>query len=235
MVLKAENFGGTDLETLANMGITTDKSGRLRIGHAVAKEMGLGGGRWLKSTEDEKVPSAIKGYNNPNFPDGIRIGRAYSTIERFHLAAEAANGVPDFSEQYVAIHGNLEEQLDAARKGITADGVPTRPVLAAYWEHNQQQSNKGYAPDTPKQFVEGLVAHVEDVLTQSEASSRKLVDTAKATVMTEPAKALISAVEATYLQALVGALMPQVERLKERSYSPLAKQPLMETPQAATA
>lgn len=233
MVLIEENFGETDLETLANMGITADRSGRLRIGHAVAKEMGLGGGRWLKREEDAKVPAAVKGYNNPDLPESIKTSGTYSTLEIFHLAAEAANGVPDLSSPYAELHQSLEEQLGISRKGIAsdgADGLPTRSILADYWQHNQRQVSKGYSPDTPQQFIDGLVDSVERTLVQAENTARKFVDIVKGNVMTEPAQALQSAVEATYLQALVTALRPQVEKLKGKSYAPAADaQPITET------
>ncbi len=210
MVLTKQNFGETDLETLANLGITADRSGRLRIGHDVAKEMGLGGGRWLKRGEDAKVPDAIRGYGA--LPQLIREGVMYNAIELFHLAAAAGvNGVKDLSESYAKMQAGLDERLDAARLRHASDGLPQRSVLALYWQSNQELVGKGHAPMTPNQFVEGLAGYVEQYVRDAELTAKRFIESSKAELMSDPKGALEAAVEASYILAMVAAVKPKLE------------------------
>ncbi|MBI2144324.1 hypothetical protein HYU17_04215 [Candidatus Woesearchaeota archaeon] len=216
MVLSAD---GLDLETLANMGITKDRGGRLRIGHDVAREMGLGGGRWLKKEEEAKVPDAIKGYGA--LPEELRAGNTYSTIERFHFAAEAGrNGVPVSGQAFEPHQHSLEGKLDAAKVRTASDGLPQRSVLAAYWNHNGEQAGKGYAPVTTKQFIEGLVAGVEQQLKNLEGEAIRLTGEAKSFVVTDAEQALKSALTATYLKRMVDYLTPKLAAAKSRGNVP---------------
>lgn len=213
MVLTENQFGQSDLETLAQMGVTTDRSGRLRIGHAVAKEMGLGGGRWLKREEEAKVSDSIKGYHA--LPDLIKAGSAYSTIERFHLAAVAgANGVPDLTEAYAQMQACLEERLEATKVRHASDGLPQRTVLAAYWKQNKELEGKGYAPLTTRQFVDGLVDHVEQYLRDAEIKAKQLIEGSKAELVANPKAALDVAVDASYLLWLVAAVRPKLDAVR---------------------
>ncbi|MBI3036680.1 hypothetical protein HYY73_02905 [Candidatus Woesearchaeota archaeon] len=217
MVLLGEQFSESDLETLANMGVTTDRSGRLRIGHAVAKEMGLGGGRWLKREEEAKVPAAVKGYKA--LPAGlISEGSPYNTIERFHLAAAAGvHGVKDLSEDYAKTQAGLEERLEAAKPKHASDGLPQRSVLAAYWQLNQEQTEKGYAPLTPRQFIEWSVDFVGQYLKDAELVVKRFIEKSKAGLMDDPEGALELAVLASYNVAMVAAVMPKLEAARKAS------------------
>lgn len=210
------NANGFDLETLANMGITKDRGGRLRIGHDVAKEMGLGGGRWLKKAEEAMVPAAVKGYSI--LLEELKAGNTYSTIERFHFAAEAgANGIPVSGQVFESYQRSLEGKLDAAKVINVSDGLPQRSVLAAYWNHNEDQAKKGYAPVTTKQFIEGLVAGVEEQLKNSGTETIRLTGEAKSLVMTDPEAALKSALIATYTRRMIDYLAPKLDAVKAAS------------------
>ncbi|MBI2580348.1 hypothetical protein HYV85_00915 [Candidatus Woesearchaeota archaeon] len=170
MVLTSD---GLDLETLANMGITQDRGGRLRIGHDFAKQMGLGGGRWLKKEEEAVVPAAVNGYKA--LPQLVKDGRVYNAIERFHLAAAAGIfEAPDLSEHYAQMQAELEEKLGAAKLKHASDGLPQRSVLALYWQQNLQLADKGHAPMTTVQFAEGLVDYVRQHLNGAETVARSL-------------------------------------------------------------
>ncbi len=204
---------GLNLEKLANMGITKDRGGRLRIGHDVAKEMGLGGGRWLKKEEESNVPAAIKGYGA--LPEELRTGNTYSTIERFHFAAAAENGVPISSQMFEPHQRFLEDELDAAKLRINScDGLPQRSALAAYWRHNERQAEKGYAPATTKQFIESLVTGIEQKLKDLEGVGDQWTRNAKSLVTTDPKRALESALVAVYHKRMVDYLAPKLAAVK---------------------
>ncbi len=216
MVLRGEQFSESDLETLANLGVTTDRSGRLRIGHDFAKQMGLGGGRWLKREEEVKVPDAVKGYHA--LPGLIKEGNSYSTIERFHLAAAAGvHGVKELSEDYAKTQAGLEERLEAAKPKHASDGLPQRSVLAAYWNQNNELALKGHAPMTPKQFAEGSVGYVEQYLNDAELIAKRFIERSKTELMSDPEGALGVALGASYLVAMVAAVRPKLEAARKAS------------------
>lgn len=204
---------GFDLETLANMGITQDTFTRneqkvsiWRIGRDEARANGTGGGRWVSNAERAKLPDAVKGYGM--LPKRVKDGNDYSTIERFHFAAEAGtNGVPKPSGEYLTLGTTIEGKCAVIMNAKNGkNGLPDKSVLWAYWNHNIAQAEKGYSPVTPKQFAERLINDIEQLVKDAETSALKLTKTAKETVITDPKCALQVAVNADYLTATVVSL-----------------------------
>ncbi len=192
---------GFDLETLARMGITEDNSARkdLRIGHDLANEMKIGGGRWLTTEEKANIPAAIRGYGS--LPSEVKDGM-YTGIELYHLAVEiGTNGVPRY-------HDARTETLEILLKSVDGPGFrqgkPGNDLLMAYWKNNNELGEDDYSTPRPLQFMNGMVK-------DAEAEIGLLVKDAKEAVRSDPKLALASALRAAYLSKTVAYLKPKLE------------------------
>lgn len=217
MVFTKNDFSESQLETLANLGIVPDNGvkQKLRIGRQMAKQMGLGGGRWLNIEEDSKVKDAIAGY--VALPEEMKAQDAYSPLDYFHLSAAAGQfGVQEPTRDYAALQAGLEERLGAANFRITGNGRPPQKIRDMYFDYNVEQEAKGHAPATTKQFIETLVDGVESEVRELKMSAVELIEGVKKDIRVSPQDALINAVEASYKMGVVKAVTPLLETAKER-------------------
>ncbi len=118
-----------ELETLvAQMGITTDRLGRLRIVTRTGTQKR--GTRWLSKEEQALIPAAVQGY--ASLPIGIQRGGEYSPAEVLRLAAAATDAAAKYghigvsvepegsSQEFSWLKASLEELLDIAGRDGTA-------------------------------------------------------------------------------------------------------------------
>ncbi len=230
MALTAKDFNESGLEILANMGITTDESGRLMIGNAVAKEMGLRGGIPLSEDQERMVPNAITGY--AGLPEGIRKSGDYSDTEKFYLAEAVSHGVPGISKdnELMVEFLKLQIRLLSPPAGVD-DNFPCRPLLITYWLQSIVDTENGRAQETPRQFLDRHIEHCESLLASLESSSKEHLGSAKTNLMQNPQGALLDAIVANYLQSSVVELRLKLDsekkgtqgvlRLVSDIYSPL--------------